>query len=53
MDREEIYDERYQRFLKAIKDYESEQLRKVSQKSKDEQEFEAHKIMKEAREKDE
>lgn len=46
VDREEIFDERYQRFLRAIKNYESEELRKITQKSKDEQEFETHKIMK-------
>lgn len=38
-DREDIYDERYQKFLKTIKDYESKELRKVTQKCKDEQEF--------------
>lgn len=51
--REEIYEDRLQKFLKAIKEYESEELRKIKQKSKDEQEFETNAIMKEAREKDE
>ena len=35
VDHEEIYDERFQRFLKVIKDYETSELKKVTQKSKD------------------
>ena len=51
-DREEIYSDRFQRFLSKIKSWQSEELRKVQQKARDEEEYESNKIISDAREKD-
>ena len=40
-------------FLNVIRKYETDELRKIKQKSADEQEFEVGKIMNEAKEKEE
>lgn len=52
MEREQQLDERMERFKAAIRKWETEEIRKVKQKSADEVEFETGKIMSDAREKE-
>ena len=49
---EEIYQDRFDKFMKTIRNYQDSEKDKINQKSKDEREYEVSKIIKEARERD-
>ncbi len=52
VNRSELFEERYHRFLDKIKAYQIEEVKKVEDKSKDEIEFESNKILSESRDHD-
>ena len=51
-DKEEIYSNRVQNFISHIEKWQREEMRKVQQKARDEEEYESNKIISDAREKD-
>ena len=53
IERERKMEERMDQFKNIIRKYETDEVRKIKQKSADEQEFEVSKIMSEAKEREE